>query len=104
MKNTKKKVFVVALAICLVAIISMGSLAWFTASDSVDNTFKIADSNDDANDVFSIDLYEKKDTAIQELITVLFMVITTKLFPVQISARKHTLRIPVNTISMFVLR
>ena len=62
MKNTKKKVFVVALAICLVAIISMGSLAWFTASDSVDNTFKIADSNDDANDVFSIDLYEKKDT------------------------------------------
>lgn len=62
MKNTKKKVFVVALAICLVAIISMGSLAWFTASDSVDNTFKIADSNDNANDVFSIDLYEKKDT------------------------------------------
>ena len=62
MKNTKKKVFVVALAISLVAIISMGSLAWFTASDSVDNTFKIADSNDNANDVFSIDLYEKKDT------------------------------------------
>ncbi len=61
-KNTKKKVFVVALAISLVAIISMGSLAWFSASDSVDNTFKIADSNDDADDVFSVDLFEMKDT------------------------------------------
>lgn len=62
MKNTKKKVFVVALAISLIAIISMGSLAWFTANDSVANTFKIADSNDDKDAVFSIDLYEMKDT------------------------------------------
>lgn len=62
MKNTKKKVFVAALAISLAAIISMGSLAWFTAGDSVENTFMIADSNDDADDVFSVDLYEKKDT------------------------------------------
>lgn len=62
MKMTKKKVFVAALAICVVAILSLGSLAWFTDSDSVDNTFKIADSNDKPDDVFSIDLYEKKDT------------------------------------------
>ncbi len=62
MKNTKKKVFVVALAVCLVAILSAGSLAWFSAEDTVDNTFIIAGSNDKENDVFSIDLYEMKDT------------------------------------------
>ena len=62
MKNTKEKVFVAALAISLVAIISMGSLAWFSASDSVENTFKIASSDDNADEVFSIDLYEMKDT------------------------------------------
>ena len=37
MKMTKKKVFIAALAICLVAIVSMGTLAWFTASDYVTN-------------------------------------------------------------------
>ena len=58
----KRKVFLVALAICLIATISMGSLAWFTAQDGVDNTFLIADSNANENDVFSIDLYEMKDT------------------------------------------
>ena len=45
MKMTKKKVFVTALAICLVAILSMGSLAWFNASDTITNKFKIADSD-----------------------------------------------------------
>lgn len=62
MKMNKKKMFVVALAVCLVAILSMGSLAWFTAQDSINNTFLIADSNATENDVFSIDLYEMKDT------------------------------------------
>ena len=62
MKMTKKKIFVVALAVCMVAILSLGSLAWFTDSNSVENTFKIADSNDNAEDVFSIDIYEMKDT------------------------------------------
>ena len=33
MKLNKKKVFTIALAICLIAILSMGSLAWF--SDTV---------------------------------------------------------------------
>lgn len=60
MRLTKKKVFVAALAICLVAIISMGSLAWFTASDSVTNKFLIADSEDDTPDeIFSVDVWEK---------------------------------------------
>ena len=58
----KKKLFVAALAISLVAILSMGSLAWFTASNSVENTFKVADSNADADDIFSVDIYEMKDT------------------------------------------
>lgn len=59
MKLTKKKVFVVAVALCLVAIISMGTLAWFSDSDSVTNDFLIADSeHDSADEIFSIDVYE----------------------------------------------
>lgn len=59
MKLTKKKVFVTALAICLVAIISMGTLAWFSAQDEVTNKFMIADSDDDTPDeIFSVDVWE----------------------------------------------
>lgn len=58
MKMTKKKVFVTALAICLVAIISMGTLAWFNASDSITNEFKIADSDGDGTPDFSVDVWE----------------------------------------------
>lgn len=63
MKMTKKKVFVAALATCLVAILSMGSLAWFSAQDSVTNNFYVADSTDnDPDDIFSVDVYEKYDS------------------------------------------
>lgn len=63
MKMTKKKVFVVALAICLAAIASMGSLAWFSAQDSVTNKFYVADSDDtDPSDIFSVNVYEKYDS------------------------------------------
>ena len=69
-KMTKKKVFVAALAICLVAIISFGTLAWFSAQDSVTNKFYVGDSTTDPDDVFGIDVWEKvgdeeigKDTA-----------------------------------------
>ena len=63
MKMTKKKVFVTALAVCLVAILSMGSLAWFSAQDSVTNNFYIADSTDnDPDDIFSVDVYEKYES------------------------------------------
>lgn len=55
---TKRKVFVVALAICLIAIISMGTLAWFNASDSITNEFKIADSDGDGTPDFSVDVWE----------------------------------------------
>ena len=55
----KKKLFVAALAICLVAILSMGTLAWFTAQDDVTNKFYIASSDDtDPDDIFSIDVKE----------------------------------------------
>ena len=60
MKLTKKKVFVSALALCLVAILSMGTLAWFNASDEVTNNFLIADSNQDNDNLpdFSIEVLE----------------------------------------------
>lgn len=60
MKFTKKKVFIAALALCLVAVISMGTLAWFSDSDSVTNKFYVADSEDDTPDeIFSVDVWEK---------------------------------------------
>ncbi len=58
MKMTKKKVFVAALAISLVAILSMGTLAWFTDLDSVDNKFLFADSDGDGTPDFKIDVWE----------------------------------------------
>ena len=62
MKITKKKVFVSALIICLLAIVSMSTLAWFSASDSVKNEFYVADSDnptDDPEDIFSVAVWEK---------------------------------------------
>ena len=67
MKMTKKKVFVVALAICLVAIISMGTLAWFSDSESVDNKFLFATTEDDtADEVFNVELTEPNAPADKE--------------------------------------
>ena len=61
MKLNKKKVFTLALAVCLIAILSMSSLAWFTDDDSVTNDFFIAGSEDEnPDDVFSIDVWEDK--------------------------------------------
>lgn len=63
MKTTKRKVFVIALAVSLAAVISMGSLAWFSAQDSVTNNFYIADSDDnDPDEIFSVDVYELYDS------------------------------------------
>jgi predicted ribosomally synthesized peptide with SipW-like signal peptide len=62
MKLNKKKVFTLALAVCLIAILSMSSLAWFTDDDSVTNDFFIAGSEDEnPDDVFSIDVWEKDE-------------------------------------------
>ena len=57
MKMTKKKVFVVALTISLVAIISLGTLAWFQASDQVTNYFQVSTDGEQKPD-FKLDLFE----------------------------------------------
>ena len=62
MKFNKKKVFVAALTVCLVAILSMGTLAWFTDSDSVTNKFMVATSTEKPDDIFSVDVWERVDT------------------------------------------
>ena len=58
MKMTKKKVFVAALAICLIAIISAGTLAWFQATDTVTNIFQVSTDDETQNADFKITLYE----------------------------------------------
>ena len=59
MKMTKKKVFVSALAVCLLATLSFGTLAWFNATDEVTNKFMIATSDDvNPEDIFSVDVWE----------------------------------------------
>lgn len=62
MKTRKNKVFVAAVAVSLIAILSVGTLAWFTATDDVTNEFFVADSNTpDADGVFGIDVWEKDE-------------------------------------------
>ena len=59
---TKKKIFVVAVAVCLIAVISIGSLAWFNAADEITNKFMIADSDQDGTPDFSVDVWETDPT------------------------------------------
>ena len=61
MTNMKKKILAVSLVISLIAILSMGTLAWFQDDDTVTNDFLIADSNDNADAVFSVDVFEQYD-------------------------------------------
>lgn len=59
MNMNKKKVLVTALAVSLIAILSLGTLAWFNATDEITNTFKVADSDDpDTTPDFSVDVFE----------------------------------------------
>lgn len=63
MKMTKKKVFVISLAVCLLAVLSVGTLGWFSAQDSITNNFYVADSTDNTPDqIFSVDVYEMYDS------------------------------------------
>lgn len=59
--TNKKKVFVVAVAVCLIAILSLSSLAWFSDADEVTNKFMVATSDDptDPDDIFSVDIFEQ---------------------------------------------
>lgn len=61
MKMTKKKVLALALCLCLLATVAAGSLAWFSAEDSVTNQFLIADSGDDDQADFSVNVEESDD-------------------------------------------
>lgn len=61
MNSKKKVILVVAVALCLIATISAGTLAWFTAQDSVTNNFLVGDSTTDPDDVFGIDVWETVD-------------------------------------------
>ena len=56
----KKKLFSLALAVIMIAILSFSTLAWFNDSDSVTNEFHIATSDDptDPDDIFSVDIWE----------------------------------------------
>ena len=59
----KKKLAVIAVIVCLVSIISVGSLAWFSDSKTITNKFKFASSGDPSNPDadFAITLYEYQD-------------------------------------------
>ena len=58
-KNTKKKLFVVAVAVCLIAILSFSTLAWFSDSESVKNDFIVSSDDDETpDDIFSVDVFE----------------------------------------------
>lgn len=59
MKLNKKKVLVIALAVCLIATLSMGTLAWFTDDDTSVNDFYVTDSDqNDPEAIFSVDVRE----------------------------------------------
>lgn len=58
MKLNKKKLFVAAIAMSLIAIISIGTLAWFNATDDVTNTFKVATNENDTDPTFSVEVSE----------------------------------------------
>ena len=62
MKLNKKKVLIASLAVSLVAILSFGTIAWFNAEDAITNQFQFADSDDDGNTDFSVDVVETGDT------------------------------------------
>lgn len=62
MKWNKRKVFISALAICLVSIVSFGTLAWFTDSASIKNDFVIGG---DGN-VFNVKIYQKVPAPTQQ--------------------------------------
>ena len=56
---SKKKLLSLAVVAIMIAILSFGTLAWFTDSDSVTNDFGVAGGeNNDPDEIFSIDVME----------------------------------------------
>ena len=58
----KKKVFALALAVCMIAILSMSTLAWFNDSEEIKNDFMFDDTDKDGTVDFEVDLFETDDT------------------------------------------
>ena len=54
----KNRILIAALAISMVAILAWGTLAYFTDSDTVTNSFMTATSTDPNQKLFDVDLYE----------------------------------------------
>lgn len=63
MKITKKKILVVALVVCALAILSMGTIAWFNSTDMVVNKFMFDDTDNDGSPDFEVQIFETKDGA-----------------------------------------
>ncbi|MBP3632971.1 MAG: hypothetical protein J6J43_00160 [Oscillospiraceae bacterium] len=60
MKLSKKRVLVIALVVCLVAILSMGTLAWFNYTDDITNKFMVATDSEGTPD-FGLDIWETEN-------------------------------------------
>ena len=59
---SKKKILSLALVVCMIAILSFSSLAWFTDVDKATNDFTIGGAGtDDPDDIFSVDVKENVD-------------------------------------------
>ena len=56
---SKKKILAIAVAVCLIAILSFSTLAWFNATDTVVNEFHVADSDGNGTPDFSVDVKEE---------------------------------------------
>lgn len=54
----KRKTLIVAVAVCLVAILALGSLALFTDTDDITNKFMVASSDDPDQEIFDVDVWE----------------------------------------------
>ena len=52
----KRKTLIVAVAVCLAAILAFGTLAYYSSSDSVTNIFMVKDGEGD--EIFQVDVYE----------------------------------------------
>jgi len=61
MKLNKKKVLTASLAVSLVAILSFGTIAWFSDTDEVTNKFMVADSTQNPDKIFSVEVWEQVD-------------------------------------------
>lgn len=60
---SKKKLLSLALVVIMIAILSFGTLAWFNDSNSVTNNFYVADSDQDGQPDFSVDVIESTTDA-----------------------------------------